>query len=1093
MRRLKQYLSLALALTLAVSALTLPGWAAGDCARTGHRYTGEVLREATASKAGLITYQCTQCGDRYTAAIPAGNGSTVTGIDKIDSADLSRQQACAHSGPKAESGLAVSCTEFYNIWECLTCGKLVLKSRYDGWDGHQYGYSGDACTKCGHIKGTPEGSQCQHQWGPSQELPAACTTAGRRWQTCSLCGTQKTLGSLPPAGHSFTRSGDVYTCSVCGYSYSTAQDPQDPQNPGPGDPCQSGHSYTSKVTKEPTASAPGVRTFTCSVCGASYTQAIPRLDGACAVHHWGSYQTVQATCTQAGYSTRTCSVCGAEERYNETKALGHSYSERITKPASATEDGEKVFTCRRCQDSYTEVIPKAGGAGVDPNTGKPCVYHRWDNYQKVPATCEADGRYSHTCTVCGLEEVYHTVPKLGHKYEGVITRPAQIGQAGEKTFTCSTCGKSYTEPVPALSGTTESPVTRDPAAKAAATTNKGRNQYYAYRYHPVESYLYRRSDGGVTRVEAWDGKIIVEAYDKEFRLLTSASVPGELELFGGFFPGEGYHYLIFGQKNPGDSKTQEVLRVVQYSKDWKRLKAVSIQGANTYIPFDAGSLRCAEYNGMLYIHTCHEMFAGSDGVHHQANMMFSIRQSDLAVTDGNYQVSNSSTGYISHSFNQFILVDRDGRLVTANHGDAYPRALTVSLFDKPAGEEKFSSYMVATTAAQSFIPAKRQYNYTGAWLGGFEESPAGYLLAYASCPQTSGDVFDYKTKNIFVNLTGRDIKRGQNGASRSIQLTNYAEGGARSAGMPFLVKVSDQRYVLLWNIQQLDQYGYYRDTDTLGYAFVDGSGQLIGQPGTAQGALSDCQPILLDGRVVWYVTSESAPVFYSMDPASGAITASGALDGKPDDGTGKPDDGKETELPQPGQQQTDFTDVPSTHWAIASIRRAVQDRITNGYPDGSFRPKETMSNAHFAAFLARSLYSDLYDDSNASPWYKPYMDTLFTRSVCGGTAAGNAYHSSGSYTGVANSPISRYDMAQLMYNILLDKGVDLPDAAQREASESAITDWAGVPAQYREAVRCCYALGLLKGRGNGSFDGQSIMNRAEGCEVICRLKDFIAG
>ena len=64
---------------------------------------------------------------------------------------------------------------------------------------------------------------------------------------------------------------------------------------------------------------------------------------------------------------------------------------------------------------------------------------------------------------------------------------------------------------------------------------------------------------------------------------------------------------------------------------------------------------------------------------------------------------------------------------------------------------------------------------------------------------------------------------------------------------------------------------------------------------------------------------------------------------------------------------------------------------------------------------------------------------------------------------------SRCDMAQMMYNILLDKGAPLPSAAECQAAQSRMGDWSRIPARYQEAVRTCYALGLLNGQKDGTF------------------------
>ena len=151
-----------------------------------------------------------------------------------------------------------------------------------------------------------------------------------------------------------------------------------------------------------------------------------------------------------------------------------------------------------------------------------------------------------------------------------------------------------------------------PVASASGTapvvSNNKNDQDYTRWSSTVKSYLYENEDGGLTRVEYVDGKIVVEDYNDAFQLHSSRTIPMELSIWGGFYAGEDYNFLIFGQENPGEDDQREVIRVVKYSKDWKRLGQASLRGANTTTPFDAGSLRCDEYGDYLYIRTCHEMY-----------------------------------------------------------------------------------------------------------------------------------------------------------------------------------------------------------------------------------------------------------------------------------------------------------------------------------------------------------------------------------------------------------------------------------------------------------------------------------------------------
>ena len=98
-----------------------------------------------------------------------------------------------------------------------------------------------------------------------------------------------------------------------------------------------------------------------------------------------------------------------------------------------------------------------------------------------------------------------------------------------------------------------------------------------------------------------------------------------------------------------------------------------------------------ESNGILYVHTCHTMYTSDDGYNHQANMTFSVKESDMTLYDIYSEVMNVSYGYVSHSFNQFITV-RDGYVYRADHGDAGPRGMAVTrIADNGTVSEKVDS------------------------------------------------------------------------------------------------------------------------------------------------------------------------------------------------------------------------------------------------------------------------------------------------------------------------------------------------------------------------------------------------------------------
>ena len=144
------------------------------------------------------------------------------------------------------------------------------------------------------------------------------------------------------------------------------------------------------------------------------------------------------------------------------------------------------------------------------------------------------------------------------------------------------------------------------------SSNLGDNDYRTWS-SPVRSYLYEE-EGNLVRVEYLDGMILVERYNDSFVLLDSRKIPMDegFSLWGGFYAGEEDNYVIIGQPNPTENDDVEVIRVIKYDKNWERLDQAGLFGANTVAPFDAGSLRCTEYNGMLYVRTSHTMYASDD-------------------------------------------------------------------------------------------------------------------------------------------------------------------------------------------------------------------------------------------------------------------------------------------------------------------------------------------------------------------------------------------------------------------------------------------------------------------------------------------------
>ncbi|MGN1203971.1 MAG: Ig domain-containing protein, partial [Lachnospiraceae bacterium] len=136
------------------------------------------------------------------------------------------------------------------------------------------------------------------------------------------------------------------------------------------------------VTKEATCTEPGVKTFTCTLCGDAYTEDIPLKD-----HEYANTSVTAPTCTEKGYTTHTC-TCGDSYVDTYVDALGHAWGEWITtKEPTETETGEKKHICSRCKAEETESIPVKEHEHIYTET-------------VTAPTCTEKGYTTHTCT-CG--------------------------------------------------------------------------------------------------------------------------------------------------------------------------------------------------------------------------------------------------------------------------------------------------------------------------------------------------------------------------------------------------------------------------------------------------------------------------------------------------------------------------------------------------------------------------------------------------------------------------------------------------------------------------------------------------------------------
>lgn len=186
-----------------------------------------------------------------------------------------------------------------------------------------------------------------------------------------------------------------------------------------------------------------------------------------------------------------------------------------------------------------------------------------------------------------------------------------------------------------------------------------------------------------------------------------------------------------------------------------------------------------------------------------------------------------------------------------------------------------------------------------------------------------------------------------------------------------------------------------------------------------------------------------------------------------------------------------FRDVASGHWAYDAIEDMAARKVVNGVAPGQFAPEDKVACADFSTMVARLLFPvELGWEGDTSPWWKAGADVLLEAGALDNTTA-KAFYIRAMYSwdkAVMERPMSRYDMAQIMYNTLEALDYEMPSDSQLRAAREKIADYDEIPSGYTAAVTAMYAIGCLQGMDEeGNFRGDEEMDRAQACTVLVRM------
>lgn len=195
-----------------------------------------------------------------------------------------------------------------------------------------------------------------HDWteNTAKRQEPTCTADGSAFYSCSTCGGTKTE-KLPATGHQYGEPAWTWIgYESASATFTCANDASHEETVAAA--------VTSAVTKEPTCTEDGLRTYTASVTFGEKNYTDTKTEGikATGEHVWDNgVVTTEPTCTAKGVKTYTCTKCSATKT-EELNALGHNYETKRTEP-TCEKDGKEEEVCSRCGDvRFSRVLPATG-------------------------------------------------------------------------------------------------------------------------------------------------------------------------------------------------------------------------------------------------------------------------------------------------------------------------------------------------------------------------------------------------------------------------------------------------------------------------------------------------------------------------------------------------------------------------------------------------------------------------------------------------------------------------------------------------------------------------------------------------------------
>ncbi len=190
-----------------------------------------------------------------------------------------------------------------------------------------------------------------------------------------------------------------------------------------------------------------------------------------------------------------------------------------------------------------------------------------------------------------------------------------------------------------------------------------------------------------------------------------------------------------------------------------------------------------------------------------------------------------------------------------------------------------------------------------------------------------------------------------------------------------------------------------------------------------------------------------------------------------------------------GSQNNDspgsFRDLSTSHWAYDYITALVNLKIINGMGDGTFQPEGSVTRAQFIKMIGTDAINNgnnvpnyttqRFSDVKSSHWSYTYVNWAQQKGIIKGKTA-NSF--------APEDKITRQEMAQILYNYAMFKGLSLTSGTSNFSDKQKIDSWAG------DAVSYMVGSGIMTGKGNNNFAPTANATRAEAATVLYRLLDL---